>query len=262
MGCLDESCNSSGGFGTRISEESDLKPKPMVEIGGKPIIWHIMKIYSSHGVNEFIICCGYKGYIIKEYFSNYFLHQSDVTFNMSKNSMQVHQNSSEPWVVTLVDTGENTMTGGRIKKIQEYVKNDELFCLTYGDGLGDINISELIKFHKKNNYQATLTATRPPGRYGALKLDLNDKVESFQEKPDGDGSWINGGFFVLKPDVIDLIDGDHSSWEEDALKELAKKDQLNAFKHNGFWQPMDTLRDKNMLNDLWNNGDAPWKIWK
>ena len=252
----------AGGFGTRISEESDLKPKPMVEIGGKPIIWHIMKIYSAHGINEFIICCGYKGYMIKEYFSNYFLHQSDVTFNMKKNSTQVHQNSSEPWVITLVDTGENTMTGGRIKRIQEYVKNEELFCLTYGDGLGDIDISGLIAFHKKNNKQATLTAIRPPGRYGALKLGSNDKVASFQEKPEGDGSWVNGGFFVLTPDVIDRIEGDQSIWEEEALKGLAENDQLNAFKHNGFWQPMDTLRDKIMLNKLWNNGNAPWKTRK
>jgi len=252
----------AGGLGTRISEETHLKPKPMIEIGGKPILWHIMKIYSSHGINDFIICCGYKGYVIKEYFSNYFLHQSDVTFNMRENSMQVHQSNSEPWSVTLLDTGENTMTGGRLKRTKEFLKKNETFCFTYGDGLGDIDISSLIKFHKQHGKQATLTATRPPGRYGALKFGAKNSVSNFQEKPDGDGSWINGGFFVLQPDVIDIIEGDQSVWEEEALKSLAKNNQLYAFKHNGFWQPMDTLRDKIMLNELWKKDKAPWKIWK
>ena len=251
----------AGGMGSRISEESDLKPKPMIEIGGKPILWHIMKIYLAHGVNEFIICCGYKGYVIKEYFSNYFLHQSDITFNMDKNSMQVHQNKSEPWLVTLVDTGENTMTGGRLKRVQDYVKNEEAFCFTYGDGLGNIDISTLIAFHKKHGKQATLTATKPPGRYGALKLGTDDSVKYFQEKPDGDGGWINGGFFILHPKVIDRIEDDQSMWEDKSLRSLAKDNQLSAYKHNGFWQPMDTMREKNMLNELWDNGKAPWKIW-
>jgi glucose-1-phosphate cytidylyltransferase len=252
----------AGGLGTRLSEETDIKPKPMIEIGGKPILWHIMKIYSAHGINEFIICCGYKGYLIKEYFFNYSLHESDVTIDIQKNSIQVHQNKSEPWRVTMVDTGENTMTGGRLQRVYDYIKNDEAFCFTYGDGLGDINISSLIKFHKKHGKQATLTATRPPGRYGALKFGAENSVSNFQEKPDGDGSWINGGFFVLQPDVIDIIEGDQSVWEEEALKSLAKNNQLSAFKHNGFWQPMDTLRDKIMLNELWNKDKAPWKIWK
>ena len=252
----------AGGMGSRISEESDLKPKPMIEIGGKPILWHIMKIYLSHGVNEFIICCGYKGYMIKEYFSNYSLHQSDVTFDMDNNKIQINQNKSEPWIVTLVDTGENTMTGGRLKRIQNYVKNEDAFCFTYGDGLGNIDISALITFHKKHNKKVTITATQPPGRYGVLKIGSDNHVKRFQEKPDGDGSWINGGFFVLKPSVIDLIIGDQSIWEEEALNTLAKNDEILAFKHSGFWQPMDTLRDKKMLNDLWNNGHAPWKTWK
>jgi glucose-1-phosphate cytidylyltransferase len=251
-----------GGFGTRISEETNLKPKPMIEIGGKPILWHIMKIYSAHGINDFIICCGYKGYIIKEYFSNYFLHQSDVTFDMTKNGKQIHRNNSEPWTVTLVDTGENTMTGGRLKRIKDYVKNEDAFCFTYGDGIGDIDISALIASHVKHGKQATLTATQPPGRYGALKFGINDNIKEFKEKPEGDGSWVNGGFFVLKPSVIDLIEGDKSSWEDETLKGLAKNDQLVAFRHKGFWQPMDTLRDKIMLNNLWNNGSAPWQIWK
>lgn len=249
----------AGGLGTRISEETDLKPKPMIEIGGKPILWHIMKIYSAHGINEFIICCGYKGYFIKEYFFNYSLHQSDVTFNIQKNTMQIHQNKSEPWLVTMVDTGENTMTGGRLKRVKDYLKNDEAFCFTYGDGLGNIDITSLVAFHKKHKKQATLTATRPPGRYGALKLGSNDVVTEFQEKPDG--SWINGGFFVLQPKVIELIDNDQSTWEDKPLKSLAEGNQLLAYKHEGFWQPMDTLRDKIKLNDLWNNGKAPWKIW-
>ena len=252
----------AGGLGTRLSEETDLKPKPMIEIGGKPILWHIMKIYSAHGINDFVICCGYKGYIIKEFFKNYFLHQSDVTFNMQNNSMKIHQNLAEPWTVTLVDTGEDTMTGGRLKKIREYIKDEEAFCFTYGDGLADVDISALIKFHKNHGKQATLTATLPPGRYGALKFGTKDIVESFQEKPEGDGSWINGGFFVLSPNVIDLIKDDQTLWEAEPLIDLAKNNQLYAFKHDGFWQPMDTLREKNILNELWEKNNAPWKIWK
>ena len=251
----------AGGLGTRLSEETDIKPKPMIEIGGKPILWHIMKIYSVHGINNFIICCGYKGYMIKQFFNNYFLYQSDITFNMKDNSMKVHQNLAEPWTVTLVDTGENTLTGGRLKKVKEYIKDEESFCFTYGDGLGDIDISALIKFHKNHGKQATLTATHPPGRFGALKFGANDMIESFQEKPEGDGSWINGGFFVLKPDVIDLIKDDQTPWEMDPLTTLAKNGQLCAFKHSGFWQPMDTLREKNKLNKLYITGKAPWKIW-
>ena len=251
----------AGGLGTRLSEETDKKPKPMVEIGGKPILWHIMKIYSAHGVNDFIICCGYKGYIIKEYFQNYFLHQSNVTFRLKDNKIDIHHSETEPWKVTLVDTGDTTMTGGRLKRIKEYIKNEESFCFTYGDGVGDIDISALIKLHQNHAKIATITATRPPGRYGALKFGKNDIVESFQEKPDGDGSWINGGFFVLSPKVIDLIKDDQTIWETDTLYELAKNGQLFAHKHEGFWQPMDTLREKILLNDLWNNNKAPWKIW-
>lgn len=251
----------AGGLGSRISEETELKPKPMIEIGGKPILWHIMKIYSAHGINEFIICCGYKGYLIKEYFCNYSLHQSDITMDIKKNSMQIHHNKSEPWLITMIDTGENTMTGGRLKRVQDYIKNDEAFCFTYGDGLGDIDISSLVAFHKKHKKQATLTATRPPGRYGALKLDSNDVVKEFKEKPDGDGSWINGGFFVLQPKVIELIESDQTIWEDKPLKSLAEGNHLLAYKHDGFWQPMDTLRDKTMLNKLWKNDKAPWKIW-
>ena len=252
----------AGGHGTRLSEETELKPKPLIEIGGKPILWHIMKIYSAHGVNDFVICCGYKGYLIKEYFANYFLHQSDVTFKMQNNSMEVHQNNAEPWNVTLVDTGEKTMTGGRLKRVGEYINNEENFCFTYGDGLGDINISALIKFHKGHGQQATITATRPPGRYGALKFGPKDIVKSFQEKPDGDGSWINGGFFILKPKVLELIKDDLIAWEGEPLTTLAKNNQLFAYKHEGFWQPMDTLREKIMLNKIWSEGKAPWKIWK
>jgi len=251
-----------GGLGTRLSEETDIRPKPMVEIGGKPILWHIMKIYSAHGINDFVICCGYKGYMIKEYFKNYFLHHSNVTFQMKDNKMQVHQNNVEPWVVTLVDTGEKTMTGGRLKRIKEYVKDQEAFCFTYGDGLSNIDVSELIKFHKQHGKEATLTAVRPPGRYGALKFGSNDIVDYFQEKPEGDGSWVNGGFFVLNPVVINRIKDDQSHWENEPLFGLAKEQQLKAFKHDGFWQPMDTLREKTMLNKLWKKGDAPWKIWK
>ncbi len=252
----------AGGLGTRLSEETDLKPKPLVEIGGKPILWHIMKIYSSHGVNEFIICCGYKGYLLKEYFSNYSLHQSDITVSLQENTLNVHQNKSEPWKITLVDTGENTMTGGRLKRISEYVRNEESFCFTYGDGIGNINISDLIQFHKSHAKQATITATRPPGRYGALKFGSKNIVESFQEKPDGDGSWINGGFFVLNPSTINLVKDDQTIWEEEPLSNLAKNNELYAYKHNGFWQPMDTLREKILLNNLWNKGNAPWKTWK
>jgi len=251
----------AGGLGTRLSEETELKPKPMIEIGGRPILWHIMKVYSTHGVNDFIICCGYKGYLIKEYFANYFLHMSDVTFDMNKNTMEVHEQRSEPWRVTLVDTGENTLTGGRLKRVEDFVKNENEFCFTYGDGIGDVDITELVEFHKLKGRMATLTATRPPGRYGALLFGENSGVNYFQEKPEGDGSWINGGFFVLKPEVLSRIEGDSSSWEGEALSGLAADGQLSAFQHNGFWQPMDTLREKNLLNDLWNNGKAPWKLW-
>jgi len=251
----------AGGLGTRLSEETDLKPKPMVDIGGKPMLWHIMKTYSTHGVNNFVICCGYKGYIIKEYFANYFLHQSDVTFCMKDNSMQVHQNNAEPWTVTLVDTGENTMTGGRLKRVKDYVKDEEAFCFTYGDGVGNVDISRLIEFHQAHGKKATVTATRPPGRYGALKFGPDDTVEDFQEKPDGDGSWINGGFFVLSPKVIERIEQDSTIWEREPLDGLAKDGELIAFKHDGFWQPMDTLREKKLLNELWDSGKAPWKIW-
>jgi glucose-1-phosphate cytidylyltransferase len=252
----------AGGFGTRISEETGVKPKPMVEIAGKPIIWHIMKIYSLHGINDFIICCGYKGHLIKEYFKNYFLYHSDVTFCVQENSVKVHKKNSEPWSVTLVDTGENTMTGGRMKRIKQYVEGDQAFCCTYGDGVADINISALIKFHYQHGKQATLTATRPPGRYGAIKFGVGDSIDQFQEKPDGDGSWINGGFFVLHPDVLDRISGDDMSWEDEPLSGLASDNQLFAYRHEGFWQPMDTLRDKNLLEKLCNNGEAPWKKWE
>jgi glucose-1-phosphate cytidylyltransferase len=251
----------AGGLGTRLSEETVVRPKPMVEIGSRPILWHIMKIYSAHGINDFIICCGHKGYVIKEYFANYFLHMSDVTFSMKDNSMHVHHNKAESWTVTLVDTGENTMTGGRLKRVIEYLKGEESFCFTYGDGVGDVNIRETIAFHKKHGKLATLTATRPPGRYGALKFGTDNIVENFQEKPDGDGSWINGGFFVLNPSVIDYIEGDDTSWEEGPLKKLANDGELMAFKHEGFWQPMDTLREKMMLNKLWMDNQAPWKLW-
>ena len=252
----------AGGLGTRLSEETDIRPKPLVEIGGQPILWHIMKIYSSYGINDFIICCGYKGYLIKEYFANYFLHLSDVTFQMKDNKMEVHQNNSEPWKVTLVDTGENTMTGGRLKRVKEYIKNEKAFCLTYGDGLSDIDISAKIKFHQDHGKQATVAAVRPPGRYGSIKFGQKDIVEKFQEKPDGDGSWINGGFFVLNPSVLDLIENDQIAWEDEPLNNLAKNNQLYAFRHEGFWHPLDTLREKILLNELWNKGNAPWKLWK
>ncbi len=251
----------AGGLGTRISEETHLKPKPMIEIGGKPILWHIMKIYSHYGINDFVICCGYKGYIIKEYFANYFLHMSDVAFDMEHNSMKVLHKKAEPWRVTLVDTGDETMTGGRLKRVEPYLKDEDVFCLTYGDGVSDVNINDLIAFHKSQNVQATVTATHPPGRFGALGLD-GSKVTGFQEKPKGDGGMINGGFFVLSPEVIDLIPDDSTIWEREPLETLARNGQLAAFQHTGFWQPMDTLRDKTHLEDLWASGQAPWKIWQ
>lgn len=249
----------AGGLGTRISEESHLRPKPMIELGGRPILWHIMKIYSQYGLNDFVICCGYKGYMIKEYFANYFMHVSDVTFNLRENKMQIHSSTSEPWSVTLVDTGENTMTGGRIKRIAPYLDQDD-FCLTYGDGVSDINIKDLIEFHKKHGRKATLTATQPPGRFGALSLE-GTQIKSFKEKPMGDGNWINGGFFVLNKSVIDLISDDSTVWEQEPLEKLAEANQLQAFFHNGFWQPMDTLRDKTYLEKLLSDGKAPWKKW-
>lgn len=252
----------AGGLGTRLSEETDTKPKPMVEIGGKPIIWHIMKIYSAHGINDFIICCGYKGYHIKEYFKNYFLHQSDVTFKMKDNSIKVHKNNTENWKVTLIDTGDATNTGGRLKKAKKFIKDEKDFCFTYGDGVGDIDISSLIKFHRSHRKKATLTAAIPPARYGAIKFGEKNIIENFIEKPEGDGSWINGGFFVLNPSVIELIKSDEISWENEILKILCKDKQLYAFKHAGFWQPMDTLREKRLLNKMWENGTAKWKIWK
>lgn len=251
----------AGGLGTRISEETSIRPKPMVEIGGKPVLWHILKNYSHHGINDFIICCGYKGYVIKEYFANYFLHMSDVTFDMSKNSMEVHQQNAEPWRVTLVDTGENTMTGGRLKRVASYLKDEKAFCFTYGDGVSDVNISSLIRFHDAHGLKATLTATYPPGRFGALDIDAQQYITSFKEKPKGDGGLINGGFFVLSPEVIDLIDGDQTIWEREPLEALASSSQLKAFVHEGFWQPMDTLRDKTLLEELWQSGSAPWKVW-
>jgi glucose-1-phosphate cytidylyltransferase len=250
----------AGGLGTRISEETHLKPKPMIEIGGKPILWHIMKIYSHYGVNDFIICCGYKGYVIKEYFANYFLHMSDVTFNMINNEMEVHHKKAEPWRVTLVDTGDNTLTGGRLKRVAEYVRDQEAFCFTYGDGVADVDISKQIAFHKQHGKWATVTAVQPPGRYGALVIK-GTNVQGFQEKPPGDGAWINGGFFVLNPKVLDFIEGDSTSWEASPLETIANKGELQAYEHRGFWQPMDTLRDKNHLEELWLAGDAPWKSW-
>ena len=248
----------AGGLGTRLSEETSLRPKPMVEIGGRPILWHILKIYSAHGINDFVICAGYKGYIIKEYFANYFLHMSDVTFDMSNNSMEVHQKNAEPWRVTVVDTGDETMTGGRIKRIAPYI--DETFCCTYGDGVGNIDITAAIASHRKSELKATLTGVQPPGRFGALQIE-NSKVRSFQEKPEGDGSWINGGFFVLEPSVFDEIDNDKTIWERKPLESLAAENQLGIFKHQGFWRPMDTLRDKIELEELWDSGNAPWKSW-
>lgn len=253
----------AGGLGTRISEESISRPKPMIEIGGKPILWHILKMYSHHGINDFIICCGYKGYLIKEYFANYFLHTSDVTFDMQRNSMEVHQRYAEPWRVTLVDTGETTMTGGRLRRVAAYLAGEDCFCFTYGDGVADVNITKVIDFHRQHGCMATLAATLPPGRFGALDIRTEDgRVASFKEKPKGDGGHVNGGFFVLSPKVLDLLDGDHTVWEREPLEQLAERNQLRAFVHDGFWQPMDTLRDKNLLNELWDSGKAPWKVWK
>jgi len=250
----------AGGLGTRIAEETGLKPKPMIEIGGRPILWHIMKVYSSHGVHDFVICCGYKGYLIKEYFANYFLHMSDVTFDIANNAMEVHQRKAEPWRVTLVDTGEQTMTGGRLKRVGEYVRGEDAFCFTYGDGLTDLDIGALIAFHRAHGKAATITAVQPPGRYGALKL-RGDSVLGFVEKPKGDGAWINGGFFVLSPRCLDQIDGDDTSWELEPLAHLAAEGELMAYRHAGFWQPMDTLRERNQLEDLWRRDAAPWKVW-
>lgn len=249
----------AGGLGTRLSEETSTKPKPMVEIGGRPILWHIMKIYSQHGVNEFIICAGYKGYVIKEYFANYFLHMSNITFDMSTNEMIVHENKAESWKVTIVDTGDETMTGGRLLRVRDYI-GDETFCFTYGDGVSDVDISKLISFHKKKNKWATVTAVQPPGRFGAIKMD-GSTITSFEEKPQGDGGYINGGFFVLEPEVFHLIDGDPMVWEREPMERLAENRQIEAFKHDGFWRPMDTLRDKNHLEDLWDSNKAPWKVW-
>ncbi|MGL5843865.1 MAG: glucose-1-phosphate cytidylyltransferase [Aeromonas hydrophila] len=251
----------AGGLGTRLSEETVVKPKPMVEIGGKPILWHIMKMYSAHGINDFIICCGYKGYVIKEYFANYFLHMSDVTFHMAENRMEVHEKRAEPWNVTLVDTGDASMTGGRLKRVSEYVKDDEAFLFTYGDGVSDVDIKASIDFHKSHGKLATLTATYPPGRFGALDIQ-NNQILSFKEKPRGDGALINGGFFVLSPKVIDLIDNDATTWEQEPLMALAEQGQLMAYEHGGFWQPMDTLRDKHYLEELWQKGKAPWRVWE
>ncbi|MDA7546242.1 glucose-1-phosphate cytidylyltransferase [Alphaproteobacteria bacterium] len=250
----------AGGYGTRISEETHLKPKPMVEIGGKPILWHIMKTFSYHNVNDFIICCGYKGYIIKEYFANYFLHMSDVTFDIKNNKMKVHQQNVEPWTVTLIDTGQDTMTGGRLKKIYSYIKDEKDFFFTYGDGLSNINITNLLKFHKNHKKKATLTAVKQPGRYGAI-IEADNKVTSFIEKPDGEGGLINGGYFVLKPEVIEYIENENTSWETSPLENLVKDQELMVYKHDGFWQAMDTLRDKNSLENLWINKKAPWKNW-
>jgi glucose-1-phosphate cytidylyltransferase len=252
----------AGGLGTRISEETSTRPKPMVEIGGKPILWHIMKIYSHYGINDFVVCCGYKGYVIKEYFANYFLHMSDVTFDMEHNRMEVHQRYAEPWKVTVVDTGDDTMTGGRLRRVKQYVEGEQDFCFTYGDGVSDVNIAELLAFHRGSGRLATLTATYPPGRFGALDIHHDQRVLSFKEKPKGDGGMINGGFFVLSPKVIDLINGDETIWEREPLEQLAESSQLGAFRHEGFWQPMDTLRDKTHLEDLWQSGRAPWKTWR
>jgi glucose-1-phosphate cytidylyltransferase len=249
----------AGGLGTRLSEESHLKPKPMIEIGGKPILWHIMKIYSHYGINDFVICLGYRGYLIKEYFANYFLHMCDVTFNVSENTMEVRQKYVDPWRVTLVDTGQNSMTGGRLRRVREYVA-DEAFCFTYGDGVANVDIGALVKFHRDHGRVATVTAIQPPGRYGALIME-GDSVNHFHEKPSGDGAWINGGFFVLEPSAIDLIEGDQTSWEEEPLRWLAAHQNLMAYRHTGFWQAMDTLRDKNRLEELWTSGSPPWKVW-
>lgn len=250
----------AGGLGTRISEESTVRPKPMVQIGGMPILWHLMKVFSAYGINDFVICCGYKGYIIKEYFANYFLHMSDVTFDMQNNQMEVHQRKAEPWKVTLVDTGENSMTGGRLKRVARFVQDESAFCMTYGDGLSNHNIAESIAFHQRHGKLATVTAVQPPGRYGALDM-VGSSVRGFVEKPKGEAGWINGGFFVLSPQVLSLIDNDSTSWELEPMDTLAKSGQLEAYTHSGFWQPMDTLREKNLLEDLWASERAPWKVW-
>ena len=250
----------AGGLGTRISEETSVKPKPMVEIGGKPILWHILKIFSSHGVNDFVICCGYKGYVIKEYFANYFLHMSDVTFDMKENTMDVHFKKAEPWKVTLVDTGESSMTGGRLKRVRQFI-DAETFCFTYGDGVADVDIGSLIAHHKSHGRLGTVTAVQPPGRYGSLQSGKGNAINGFQEKPQGDGGWINGGFFVLEPEVIDRIEDDSTVWEQEPLQGLANDGELTAFYHTGFWQPMDTLRDRKYLEKLWEASQAPWKIW-
>ena len=251
----------AGGLGTRISEETNLRPKPMVEIGGRPILWHIMKIYSAHGINDFVICCGYKGYMIKEYFANYYLHMCDVTFDMVHNRMEVHQNNAEPWRVTLVDTGEDTMTGGRLRRVRSFLEGEDEFCLTYGDGVGDVDIGALIEFHRSQGTLATMTTVQPPGRFGAVDLEEH-KIMSFREKPHGDGGWINGGFFVLSPAVIDYIDGDATHLEREPMERLAAERKLSGYLHDGFWHPMDTLRDKLYLDNLWQSGRAPWKLWQ
>lgn len=251
----------AGGLGTRISEETNVRPKPMVEVGGKPILWHIMKIYSHYGINDFIVCCGYKGYVIKEYFANYFLHMSDVTFHIRDNHLETHQQYGEDWKVTLINTGDATMTGGRLARIRDYVADEDAFCMTYGDGVANVDINALVAFHRDHGKLATLTATHPPGRFGALQIE-GEQVTAFAEKPRGDGAMINGGFFVLSPKVLDLVEGDHTIWEREPMEQLAAAQQLCAFRHDGFWQPMDTLRDKNYLEELWQNGDAPWKVWQ
>ena len=251
----------AGGFGTRLSEETIVRPKPMVEIGGRPILWHIMKTYGAHGIDEFIICCGYKGYMIKEYFANFFLHHSDVTFDLASNDLTVHQHNGESWRVTLVDTGETTMTGGRIRRVRDYI-GDDTFCLTYGDGVSDVDITASIGFHRAHGLLATLTAVQPPGRFGALHLRDDERIGTFTEKPEGEGSWVNGGYFVLEPSVIDRIEGDGTTWERAPLESLARDGQIAAFKHHGFWQPMDTLRDKTLLDSLWESGSAPWRVWR
>jgi glucose-1-phosphate cytidylyltransferase len=250
----------AGGLGTRLSEETSVRPKPMVEIGGRPIIWHIMKMYSGFGVNDFVVCCGYKGYLIKEYFANYFLHSSDVTIDLRDNSLEVLERKAEPWRITLVDTGDSTQTGGRLRRVTKYIENESVFCLTYGDGLGSVDLAKLMAFHQSHGKLATMTAVQPPGRFGALKVN-GTRIESFIEKPQGDGGWINGGFFVLQPEVLKFIEGDTTLWEKEPLENLAKQDQLQAFFHKGFWQPMDTLRDKTHLEELWASGEAPWKVW-
>lgn len=250
----------AGGLGTRLAEETQVRPKPMVEIGGRPLLWHLFKTYSAHGINEFIVCCGYKGYVIKEYFANYFLHVSDVTFDIASNTVEVHRDRAEPWKVTLVDTGDETLTGGRLKRIADYVAEDEAFCMTYGDGLGDVDITALVDYHRSHGCLATITSVKPPGRFGALNLE-GDRVTGFIEKPPGDEGLINGGFFVLNPDCLDLVEGDDTRWEDGPLKELAARGELRAFHHSGFWQPMDTVRERDFLVDLWNSGRAPWRVW-